>query len=71
VGNPYGNDMSDKKRRTVTIETHEVWIIRKAVPAPSDEAVTLTPQEICPQPTIPPLAEDNNTPNNEGGKKTT
>lgn len=32
------SDMSDKKRTTVkTIETHEVWIIRKAVPERPDK----------------------------------
>jgi hypothetical protein len=64
--------MSDKKRTTVTtIETREVWIIRRAVPEPSDEAVTLTPQEICPQPAIQPPGESNNTPSKEGEEKPT
>ena len=64
--------MSDKKRTTVTtIETREVWIIRTAVPEPSDEPVTLTPpQEICRKRAIPPLA-DNNTANIETEEKTT
>lgn len=63
--------MSDKKRTTVTtIETREVWIIRRAVPEPSDEAVTLTPQEIYRKRAIPPLA-DNNEPNKETEEKTT
>jgi hypothetical protein len=57
--------MSEKKRTTV-IETHEVWIIRRAVPEPFDEAMTLTPQEICPERATPPLGESNNTPNKEG-----
>ena len=31
--------MSDKKRTTVTtIETHEVWVVRKVVPGVADEA---------------------------------
>lgn len=35
--------MSEKKRTTVTtIETHEVWIIRKVVPELPDEPVTIT-----------------------------
>lgn len=38
--------MSDKKRTTVTtIETHEVWIIRRVVPEPAEEAVTITTVE--------------------------
>jgi len=38
--------MSDKKRTTVTtIETHEVWIIRKAVPELSEVGV-ITPETI-------------------------
>jgi hypothetical protein len=62
--------MSDKKRTTVTtIETHEVWIIRRAVPEAPDEAVALMPHEIRPQPAIPALAEDNSTPNE--GEETT
>jgi hypothetical protein len=63
--------MSDKKRTTVTtIETREVWIIRRAVPEPSDEAVTLRPQEICPLPAILPLGESDNTQNKEEEEKT-
>jgi hypothetical protein len=63
--------MSEKKRTTVTtIKTREVWIIRRAVPKPSDKSVTLTPQEICRKRAIPPLA-DNNTPNKETEEKTT
>jgi hypothetical protein len=63
--------MSEKKQTTVTtIEKREVWIIRRAVPEPSDEAVTPTPQEICRKRAIPPLA-DNNTPNKETEEKTT
>ncbi len=52
------------------IETHEVWIIRRTVPEPPDEAVmiTLTPQELA-EPAISPLA-DNNTPNKEGEETT-
>lgn len=62
--------MSDKKRTTVTtIETHEVWIIRRDATEPNQEAVILTTQEIGPQPAIPPLAEDNNTP--DKGEETT
>ena len=38
--------MSDKKKRTVTtIETHEVWIIRRVVPELPDEGVTITTLE--------------------------
>ena len=43
--------MNYKKRKTVTtIETHEVWVIRRAVPDPAHEAVTNTPMDIA-QPT--------------------
>jgi hypothetical protein len=38
--------MSEKKRTTVTtIETHEVWIIRRPVPELPDERVTITTLE--------------------------
>lgn len=38
--------MSEKKRTTVTtIETREVWVIRRAVPELAEEAVTITPVE--------------------------
>ena len=44
--------MTDKKRKTVTtVETHEVWIIRKAVPVPAYEASTITPMDIAPRAT--------------------
>ena len=53
------SDIGDKKRRTVTtIETHEVWIVRRIVPGAADEAETLVPLEI-PQPAISPLSEVN------------
>ena len=53
------SDIGDKKRRTVTtIETHEVWIVRRIVPGVADEAQTLGPLEI-PQPAISPLSENN------------
>ncbi len=55
------HEMSEKKRTTVTtIETHEVWIIRKAVPEPADEAGTLIPTEITPSPAISSSSELNN-----------
>jgi hypothetical protein len=64
--------MNHKKRTTVTtIETHEVWIIRRAVPEPSDESVTLTPHEVCPKRATSPLGESNNTPNKQEKEKTT
>jgi hypothetical protein len=63
--------MSEKKRTTVTtIETHEVWIIRRAVPEPFEEAMTLTPLETCPERATPPLGVSNNTPNKEGEETT-
>lgn len=44
--------MTDKKRTTVTtIETHEVWIVRKGALEPVEETE--------PQLAIPTLAEDN------------
>lgn len=54
--------MSDKKRTTVTtIETHEVWIIRRSVPEISGEAEVIVPREIA-QPTQgQALGEHNNT----------
>ncbi|MGH9880871.1 MAG: hypothetical protein ACRD6N_05495 [Pyrinomonadaceae bacterium] len=52
---------SDKKRRTVTtIETHEVWIVKKVVPGVADEAETLVPLEI-PQTAASPLSEINDS----------
>ena len=51
--------MSDKKRTTVTtIETHEVWIVRRIVPGVADEAEMLVPVEI-PQTAESPLSEIN------------
>ena len=56
------NDISDKKRRTVTtIETHEVWIVRKVVPGVADEAETLVPRETQ-QTASSPLNEVNDRP---------
>ena len=53
------SDIGDKTRRTVTtIETHEVWIVRKVVPGVADEAETLVPLEI-PQTEASPLSENN------------
>ena len=39
--------MSVKKRTVTTIETHEVWIIRKAVPEISEEVEMPTPRDIA------------------------
>lgn len=51
--------MSDKKRTTVTtIETREVWIIRRAVPEPPEVEV-FTPDGIVVPVQIPPLRELN------------
>jgi|GEM_PF-2300087 hypothetical protein len=56
------NDISDKRRRTVTtIETHEVWIVRKVVPTVTDESETLVPLEL-PQTAASPLSEVTNSP---------
>ena len=53
--------MSEKKRTTVTtIETHEVWIIRKAVPEHSDQGATLLPTEIAQLPAVSSSSELNN-----------
>lgn len=52
--------MNDKKRRTVTtIETHEVWIVRKVVPGGADEAETVVPLEIQQTAAVSPLSEVN------------
>jgi hypothetical protein len=53
--------MSEKKRRTVTtIETHEVWIVRKVVPGVADKTETHAPIEI-PQ-AVSPFNEVNDSP---------
>jgi hypothetical protein len=55
------SDIGGKKRRTVTtIETHEVWIVRRIVPGIADEAQTLIPVEI-PQTEASPLSENNHS----------
>ena len=55
------SDIGDKKRRTVTtIETHEVWIVRRIVPGVADEAQTPVPLEI-PQMAASPLSENNHS----------
>lgn len=60
------SDMSHRKRRTLTtIETYEVWIVRKGMAELHDDSVTLM-QESEPQSAIPTLVEDNNPPNQEG-----
>jgi hypothetical protein len=63
--------MSDKKRTTVTtIETHEVWIIRRAVPELAEEAVTLPPLKTTQPAPVPPLYElDDGTEINYPNKK--
>lgn len=54
--------MSDKKRRTVTtIETHEVWIVRKIVPGVTHEGETYPPLEIPQTATVSPLREVNDS----------
>lgn len=72
MGNLDENDMSDKKRTTVTtIETHEVWIIRKAAPELSEQAVTITPAETAQPPVIPAMAPgDTTTPDSQGEETT-
>jgi hypothetical protein len=55
------SDTGDEKRRTVTtIETHEVWIVRRILPGVADEAQTLGPLEI-PQTAASPLSENNHS----------
>ena len=40
--------MSEKKRTTVTtVETLEIWTIRRAAPEAADEDVTLTPVDLA------------------------
>ena len=52
------SDISEKKRRTVTtIETHEVWIVRKVVPGVADEAEMHPPIEIPQTAAVSPLSE--------------
>jgi hypothetical protein len=54
-------NMSEKKRTTVTtIETHEVWFIRKVVPERSEVEV-LIPDELATPPQVSPLRELNNS----------
>lgn len=66
------SNMSDKKRTTVTtIDTHEVWVIRRAVPEPSDEDATIMPAEIARPAAISPLEQENNTPNKQREETTT
>jgi hypothetical protein len=61
VGNPNENNMSDKKRTIViTTETHEVWIIRRAVPEDS-EVELLRPLETSEPAPVPPLRELNSS----------
>ena len=53
------SDIGDKQRRTVTtIETQEVWIVRRIVPGVADEAQT--PLEI-PKTPASPLSENNHS----------
>ena len=53
--------MSEKRRTTVTtVETHEVWVLRRVVPEPLDEAGTLIPTEITPVPAISSSSELSN-----------
>ena len=54
------SNMNGKKRRTVTtIETHEVWIVRKVRLGIADEAETLAPLEIPQTAAVSPLNEVN------------
>ena len=54
--------MNDKKGRTVTtIETHEVWIVRKVVPGVADEAETPVPLELPQTAALSPLSEVNDS----------
>ena len=55
-------NMSDQKRTTVTIiETHEVWIVRKAVPEPPDGDVKMTPAGIAQPTQVPAVGEPNDS----------
>jgi len=52
--------MSVKKRLTVTtIETHELWIVRKVVPDVADDVETQAPLEIPQTTAASPLNEVN------------
>mgnify|MGYP003288743383 CR=1 FL=1 len=60
--------MPDKKRTTVmTIETHEIWIVRIGMQEIQDDSVTPMP-ETEPQPAISTMAKDYNTPDKETEK---
>ena len=63
MGNLDENDMSDKKRTTVTTtETHEVWIIRRVAVPEDSEVEVLRPVETAqPAPVPPPLRELNSS----------
>lgn len=51
--------MSEIKRRTVTtIETHDVWIIRRPAPEVPDETVTPTPLDMTQAAAVSPSFED-------------
>lgn len=59
--NPDEKHMSHKKRTTVTtIETHEVWIIRRPASDVADEAEAIKPLEIAQRNTVSPLTKLNN-----------
>lgn len=51
--------MREKRRTTVTtIETHEVWVIRKAATDRRDDVVTITPvKETQPDAAVPSSSE--------------
>jgi hypothetical protein len=52
--------MSRKKRQTVTtIETHELWIVRKVVPGAAHDVETQAPLEIPQTTAVSPLNEVN------------
>jgi hypothetical protein len=53
--------MTDKKRKTITtIETHEVWILRKLVPEPADAQGMHSPTRDIQAETVSTLSTANN-----------
>ena len=52
--------MGDKKRTVTTIETHEVWIIRRAVPEIADAVEMATPHDVTQPAAVSSLNESDN-----------
>lgn len=62
--------MSEAKRTTVTtIETREVWVVRRTVPEVATEVATFTPPETAQSVTASTLSEANNSSENKSGEE--